>query len=369
MNNILLPAFSMRSLSSSSSSSFSSSRFREREENEEEDETRETNAMTEPILSIHDLKKYFPIGYRDLWRRDPLYVRAVDGVSLEIRAGETFGLVGESGSGKSTIAYMVAGMEAPTGGAIHFRGEDLFAVKGSRPRHLKKAIQIVFQDPGSSLNPRQTVQQILETPLRIHQPEREPMQELLRLLDLVDLPASYLYKYPHMLSGGEKQIIAIARALATDPALIILDEPTSALDVSVQGKIINLLMRLQQEFNLTYLFITHDLSLMRNIASRVAILYLGKVSEVAPGAEFFERPEHPYTQMLLSSIPVVSTAEEALKPERAEPQGEIPSPVNIPSGCSFHTRCRAKVDRCYQDDPAMIELSQNHVVRCHLFRQ
>lgn len=325
--------------------------------------------MTEPILTIRDLKKYFPIGYRDLWRRDPLFVRAVDGVSLEIHAGETFGLVGESGSGKSTIAYMVAGMESPTGGTIRFQGEDLFARQGERPKHLKQAIQIVFQDPGSSLNPRRTVQQILETPLRIHQPGKDTMHELLRLLDLVDLPPSYLYKYPHMLSGGEKQIVAIARALATDPALIILDEPTSALDVSVQGKIINLLIRLQQEFNLTYLFITHDLSLMRNIASRVAILYLGKVSEIAPGADFFEQPEHPYTQMLLSSIPVISQEEEALKPERAEPQGEIPSPVNLPSGCSFHTRCRAKIERCYQVDPEMVELNHNHVVRCHLFNQ
>ena len=325
--------------------------------------------MTEPILTIRDLQKYFHIGYRDLLRRDPLYVRAVDGVSLDIQPGETLGLVGESGSGKSTIAYMVAGMEQPTGGAITFRGESLFGQKGKRAQHLKKEIQIVFQDPGSSLNPRRTIQQILEVPLRIHQPEKDRMQELLRLLDLVDLPASYLHKSPHMLSGGEKQIVAIARALATNPSLIILDEPTSALDVSVQGKIINLLMRLQEEFNLTYLFITHDLSLMRNIATRVAILYLGKVCEVAPGAEFFERPEHPYTQMLLSSIPVISTEEEQLKPARAEPRGEIPSPVNIPKGCSFNTRCPATMEACFDIDPTMIPLSQDHVVRCHLFEK
>ncbi len=170
-----------------------------------------------------------------------------------------------------------------------------------------------------------------------------------------------------MHSGGEKQIVAIARALATDPSLIILDEPTSALDVSVQGKIINLLMRLQEEFQLTYLFITHDLSLMRNIASRVAIMYLGKISEIAPGAEFFQRPEHPYTQMLLSSIPVISAAEEHLKPVRAASTGEIPSPVNIPSGCSFNTRCHAHMDICFQDDPAMTVIEKAHLVRCHLF--
>ncbi|MEZ4658137.1 MAG: ATP-binding cassette domain-containing protein [Caldilineaceae bacterium] len=168
--------------------------------------------MPEPILTIRNLQKYFHVGHRDLWRRDPLYVRAVDGVSLDIQAGETFGLVGESGSGKSTIAYMVAGMERPTGGAMHFRGQDLFDAQGDRPLNLKKEIQIVFQDPGSSLNPRRTVQQILETPLRIHQPHKERMGELLRLLDLVDLPADYLHRYPHMLSGGEKQIVAIARA-------------------------------------------------------------------------------------------------------------------------------------------------------------
>ena len=277
------------------------------------------------------------------------------------------GLVGESGSGKSTIAYMVAGMISPTAGEIRFRGEDLFAQPGQRPIHLKKSIQIVFQDPGSSLNPRRTIQQILEMPLSLHQPEKERRRELLRLLDLVELPASYLYKYPHMLSGGEKQIVAIARALATDPALIILDEPTSALDVSVQGKIINLLLRLQKEFNLTYLFITHDLSLMRNIATRVAILYLGKISEIATGAEFFERPEHPYTQMLLSSIPVISEAEELLKPAKAEPRGEIPSPVNIPKGCGFNTRCRSSIERCFVDDPEITEINSGHLVRCHLF--
>ena len=323
--------------------------------------------MNEPILTIRDLQKYFHVGHRDLLRRDPLYVRAVDGVSLDIQAGETLGLVGESGSGKSTIAYIVAGMEKPTGGSIQFCGRDLFGQQGERPLDLKKEIQIVFQDPGSSLNPRRTIQQILELPLSIHQPEKDQMQELLRLLDLVDLPPSYLHKYPHMLSGGEKQIVAIARALATDPSLIILDEPTSALDVSVQGKIINLLMRLQKEFNLTYLFITHDLSLMRNIASRVAILYLGKVSEIASGAEFFEHPEHPYTQMLLSSIPVISTDEEQLKPEKAESTGEIPSPVDIPKGCSFNTRCRATMDQCFQVDPPMTALKDGHQVRCHLF--
>lgn len=325
--------------------------------------------MSESILSIRDLKKYFVVGHKGVVNREAVTVKAVDGVSFDLYAGETFGLVGESGSGKSTIAYIAAGMYSPTEGIIQFQDQDLFGEKGKRPLSLKKEIQIVFQDPGSSLNPRRTIAQNLALPLRIHKSGQDVMHETLRLLELVDLPPTYMYKYPNMLSGGEKQMVAIARALATDPSLIILDEPTSALDVSVQGKIINLLIRLQAELNLTYLFITHDLSLMRNIASRVAIMYLGKVSEVAKGEEFFQHPEHPYTQMLLSSIPVISEEEERLKPEKLVPTGEIPSPVDLPTGCSFHTRCPHKMDVCVQIDPHMQEIRERHLVRCHLFEK
>jgi peptide/nickel transport system ATP-binding protein len=269
------------------------------------------------------------------------------------------------------VAYMVVGMYTPSSGDIRFRGQDLFINGKKRPLSLRKEIQIVFQDPGSSLNPRQTIKQILELPLRIHQPDVNPLNEVVRLLQMVELPIEYLHKYPQMLGGGEKQMVAIARALATRPALIILDEPTSALDVSIQGKIINLLLRLQKEFNLTYLFITHDLSLMRNVASRVVIMYLGKICEVAEASEFFQNPQHPYTQMLLSSIPVVSDAEEAMKPKKVTPSGEIPSPVNIPPGCSFNTRCPRVMDICRQVDPVMIGFNKgkNHEVRCHLFGQ
>ncbi|MEM8858987.1 MAG: ABC transporter ATP-binding protein [Chloroflexota bacterium] len=323
--------------------------------------------MSESILQVNDLSKHFVVGHKDWRRQEPITVKAVDGVSFEIRRGETLGLVGESGSGKSTIAYLVAGMHDPTAGELTYRGKPLFDEKGNRPLALKKEIQIVFQDPGSSLNPRRTIEQILSVPIKIHHPEKDLLQEMLRLLDLVDLPSSYLHKYPHMLSGGEKQIVAIARALATEPELIILDEPTSALDVSVQGKVINLLMRLQKDLNLSYLFITHDLSLMRNIATRVAIMYLGKISEIAPGDTFFRNPEHPYTQMLLSSIPVISEAEEAMKPDKVISSGEIPSPVNIPVGCSFNTRCPLKVAPCMQTDPVMLPLEDEHFVRCHLF--
>lgn len=321
----------------------------------------------EPILAYHNLKKYFVVGYQDLMKREPITVKAVDGVSFEINEGEVFGLVGESGSGKSTVAYTTVGMYAPTAGTIELRGETLFR-NGERPTHIKKEIQIVFQDPGSSLNPRQNIKQILELPLKIHRPGvKNRLEAIAHLLEMVELPTDYMYRYPRVLSGGERQIISIARALAADPSFIILDEPTSALDVSIQGKVINLLVRLQQEFNLSYLFITHDLSLMRNVASRVAIMYLGKICEVAEAAEFFRNPRHPYTQMLLSSIPVISDEEEELKPERVISTGEIPSPVNIPSGCSFHSRCPYKMDICTQVDPEMVELDSRHTVRCHLY--
>lgn len=327
--------------------------------------------MSDNLLTLTNLKKYFVIGYKDNLNRQPISVKAVDGISCNIQVGETLGLVGESGSGKSTVAYMAVGMYSPTSGEMRFRGQDLFINGKNRPLSLRKEIQIVFQDPGSSLNPTQTIKQILELPLRIHQPGGNSLNDVVRLLDMVELPIEYIHKYPQMLGGGEKQMVAIARALATKPSLIILDEPTSALDVSIQGKIINLLLRLQKELNLTYLFITHDLSLMRNVASRVAIMYLGKICEVAEASEFFQNPQHPYTQMLLSSIPVISDAEEAMKPKKITPSGEIPSPVNVPIGCSFNTRCPRVMDICRQVDPVFVsfESNKNHEVRCHLFEQ
>jgi peptide/nickel transport system ATP-binding protein len=321
------------------------------------------------ILRVENLKKHFVVGYKGGLKREPITVKAVDGVSFNVRRGETFGLVGESGSGKSTIAYIVMGMYLPTSGTIYFEDRDLFAEK-KRPLDLKRQIQIVFQDPGSSLNPRQSIQQILELPLRIHQPGVNRLAEVVRLLDLVDLPPEYMHKYPRQLSGGERQIVAIARALASRPSVIVLDEPTSALDVSVQGKVINLLMRLQRELGLTYLFISHDLSVMRNFATQVTIMYLGRVAEVARTRQFFENPMHPYTQMLLSSIPVISEEEEALKPAKVVSTGEIPSPVNLPTGCSFHTRCPYVMDICKQTDPVMLGVGDDgHVARCHLYAQ
>ncbi len=321
--------------------------------------------MREPIVRIQNLKMYFNIGKKD---GKPIYVKAVDNVSFNLAEGEVVGLVGESGSGKSTIAYTIIGMYKPTEGNIFYQGQNLNMHSDKRPLQFKKEIQIVFQDPGSSLNPHQTVKQILELPLKVHgiggdaQARERRIKEL---LDMVELSAHYMYKTPLAMGGGERQMISIARALATDPRLIILDEPTSALDVSIQAKIINMLLKLQQEKKLTYLFITHDLSLMRNISTKVAILYLGKIAEIAPMDDFFSRPLHPYTKMLLSSIPVISPEEEALKPKKIYSTGEIPSPVNIPPGCSFHMRCNQTMDACAVDDPAMIKVNENHLVRCH----
>ena len=323
--------------------------------------------MKGPILEIQNLKTYFPLGKKNGKLR---FVKAVDDVSLNIAEGEILGLVGESGSGKSTIAYTAIGMYNPTAGDILYEGKSLYEKSKFRPLSIKKEMQIVFQDPGSALNPKQSIKEILELPLKVHKicPDAKALEKrIIELLDIVELPTHYMYKSPASIGGGERQMIAIARALATDPKFIILDEPTSALDVSIQAKIINMLLKLQKEKKLTYLFITHDLSLMRNIATRVAILYLGKIAEVAPTDRFFQSPLHPYTQMLLSSIPVVSEQEEKLKPAKMDSIGEIPSPVDIPPGCSFHMRCQYCKEQCRNMDPKMVEFEPDHFVRCHLY--
>lgn len=325
--------------------------------------------MDQDILEVRGLKKYFPVSRTGVFKSSTLFVKAVDGIDFTVREGETFGLVGESGSGKSTTAYTVIGMYGATAGRVLFKGSDISGDVVNRPLSLKKDLQMVFQDPGTSLNPQRTIGQIIELPLRVHGlvDRRDREERLVNLLEAVELPRDYLEKFPRMIGGGERQMVAIARALATSPSFVVLDEPTSALDVSVQAKIINMLMRLQRQFNLSYLFITHDLSLMRNMATRVAIMYLGKISEMAPTAEFFSSPRHPYTQMLLSSIPVVSREEEGLKPTKVRSHGEIPSPVNIPPGCGFHPRCPMASKHCAEVDPVMVDLMGDHFVRCHLY--
>ncbi len=317
------------------------------------------------ILDVKGLKKYFPIASG---KQRGKAVKAIDGIDFFIREGETLGLVGESGSGKSTTAYCVVGMYGTTAGQMNFKGQDISLIAQRRPLSIKKDIGMVFQDPGTTLNPQRSVKQILSLPLSVHGmvDRNDPAGQLLRLLEDVELPSEYLFKYPASLGGGERQMLAIARALATDPSMIVLDEPTSSLDVSVQAKIINMLLRLQARHNLAYLFITHDLSLMRNLATRVAIMYLGKIAEIAPTNAFFSAPRHPYTQMLLSAIPVVSDAEADLKPKKVVPKGEIPSPVDVPPGCSFNTRCPFATERCFAEDPAMKEIEPDHLVRCHL---
>lgn len=317
--------------------------------------------MASTILKADNLKKHFHTS-RGI-------VRAADGVSFAIHKRETLGLVGESGSGKSTVAYTIIGIYPATSGDLVFKDQDITMESNKRPKSLKQHIQIVFQDPGSSLNPRRSIRQIMELPLLVHNivPKNEREDKIVDLLRMVELPADYMYKHPLAIGGGERQMVAIARALATNPSFIILDEPTSALDVSVQAKIINLLMELQNELDLTYLFITHDLSLMRNMATRVAIMYLGKICEIASTREFFSNPLHPYTKMLLSSIPVVSVEEEKLKPEKIISTGEIPSPVNVPPGCGFHQRCPERMEICSRLDPLTVTPEPDHQVRCHLY--
>lgn len=319
--------------------------------------------MSEVILEVKDLKKYFPLA-------NGKTVKAVDGVSLKLYKGETLGLVGESGCGKSTIAYTVVGMYGATEGEILYKDVNLAEKGYKRTLAQKGEIQIVFQDPGSSLNSRRTIGKSMEVPMDIHdkKTKEEKVARTEELLEMVGLPKDYKDKMPRNIGGGERQLVSVARALATNPELIILDEPTSALDVSVQAKVINTLIELQKELEISYLFITHDLSLMRNVATRVAILYLGRLCELAPTKEFFQAPLHPYTQMLLSSIPVATEEEENMKPSQIISEGEIPSPVNAPKGCTFHTRCRECMEICKTEAPEMVEVAPDHFVCCHKFK-
>ena len=315
--------------------------------------------MSEPILKGEGLKKYFPL------RKG--VIKAVDDVSFEMEKGEVFGVVGESGSGKTTLGNMIMGIYPPTFGQITFKGKTLPSRAKERPIELRRDIQMVFQNPASSLNPRRSVRQALEVPLKVSGGGKSLRAKIDELLNIVDLPVEYADRYPEELGGGEKQLVAIARALATNPSLIVLDEPTSALDVSIQAKIINVLMRLKNRLELSFVFITHNLSLMRNVSDRVMIMYLGKVREVAPTEEFFRNPMHPYTRMLISSIPVVTEAEEAAKPQKTESVGEIAGALDLPAGCSFHPRCPFVMDVCKKVDPPLIEVAPGHWCDCHLY--
>lgn len=314
------------------------------------------------IIEVHDLRKEFKTKYGNLV--------AVDNVNFSIKKGEIFGLVGESGSGKSTIGSMITGSYAPTSGVITFNGSfDISVPSRKRSAKLKQEIQLVFQDPGGSLNPRKTIREILSVPVKLYSKEKlsnkDVEEKVHEAIEKVGLPESYLDKYPLAIGGGEKQLVCIGRALAANPEFIVLDEPTSALDVSIQAKITNKLIELQREHKLSYLFITHNLCLVRNVCNRLAVMYLGSICEYAETAEFFSNPCHPYTQMLLASIPVLSEEEEKLKPQKIKSVGEIPSPLNKPKGCPFNPRCNFKIDICEQKVPEMREIRPGHFVCCH----
>jgi len=322
----------------------------------------------EPLVVARGVRKYFPIT-RGLLQRQVGVVKAVESVDLEIPRGQTFALVGESGSGKTTLGRVLARLLEPTAGQIRIGGVDITRLDEGELRALRRQVQMVFQDPTSSLNPRRRVKDILEDPLIIHGygDARARQRRVRELLDLVELPAEFMYRYPSHLSGGQKQRVGIARALALEPQFIILDEPTSALDVSVQAKIVALLKRLQAQLGLTYLFITHDLSLVRNVADQVGVMYLGRLVEQGPVERIFRHPEHPYTRALLSCIPTVYDEELSLIPEKVPLTGEIPSPAQAPSGCPFHPRCPQAMDVCRHAMPDPVTLDGGVLVRCHLF--
>ncbi|MBL7543623.1 MAG: dipeptide ABC transporter ATP-binding protein [Bdellovibrionaceae bacterium] len=318
----------------------------------------------EIILKATQIKKYFPIK-RGLLLKTVGHVKAVDDVTLEIRKGETLGLVGESGCGKSTLGRTLIRLYEPTAGEIQFEGQDFLHVDGRGLRLLRKDIQMIFQDPYASLDPRMTIGQILRQPFDIHNvgTSQERTTRVKELLELVGLKAAHVNRYPHEFSGGQRQRICIARAIALNPKLIICDEPVSALDVSIQAQILNLLKDLQEKLGLTYLFISHDLSVIEYFCDRVAVMYLGKIVEIGTRDEMFNQPKHPYTQALLSAIPRVGEGKKEMKKSLS---GEVPSPINPPSGCSFHPRCPHAMDVCSQTLPAL-QGAGSQQVACFLY--
>ena len=330
-------------------------------------------ALGEVILEVTDLKKHFPMRSSGIIHRPADPVKAVDGISFSVRKGETLGLVGESGCGKSTAGRTVLQLLPPTSGTIRYKGKDVTNAQGKELRQLRKEMQMVFQDPYGSLNPRQTVGTIIAAPFNIQgiKPEGGIKAEVQRLMERVGLNPEHYNRFPHEFSGGQRQRIGIARAVALRPKVIVCDEPVSALDVSIQAQVVNLLEDLQDEFELTYVFVAHDLAVIRHISDRVAVMYLGKIMEMAPRDELYENPLHPYTQALMSAVPIPDPRREN-KRERILLKGDLPSPINPPSGCVFHTRCpryreelsESERTRCTTEVPA-IQGENDHLVACH----
>jgi oligopeptide/dipeptide ABC transporter ATP-binding protein len=317
------------------------------------------------LVEVKNLTKFFPV-HSHFFSRAKTFVQAVGGVNLSIRRGETMGLVGESGCGKSTLGRLILRLEEPTEGQIFFENEDILRYDMERLRHLRRQMQIIFQDPYSSLNPRKTVGSIIVEPLIIHKigTRKEREERVLKLMEVVGLRPEHINRYPHEFSGGQRQRIGIARALALNPKLIIADEPVSALDVSIQAQVLNLLVDLQEEFHLTYLFIAHDLSVVEHISDRVAVMHLGRVAELALSEDLYRSPKHPYTQALLSANPLPDPTVER---KRILLQGEVPSPIHPPPGCNFHTRCPYRFEPCNKEVPQFREIGPNHGVACYLY--
>jgi oligopeptide transport system ATP-binding protein len=322
--------------------------------------------MSEIILKATKVSKFFPIK-KGLFLKHVGDVRAVDSVDLEVRKGETVGLVGESGCGKSTLGRTLIRLYDPTSGQIEFKGQDFLKVRGEKLRRMRKDMQMIFQDPYASLDPRMTVGQILAQPFSIHNilTPKERLERVQQLLETVGLKAAHVNRYPHEFSGGQRQRISIARSIALNPSLIIADEPVSALDVSIQAQILNLMKDLQQQLKLTYIFISHDLSVIEHLCDRIAVMYLGKIVEFAPREELFSNPKHPYTQALISAIPRVGEGKKQMKKSLS---GEVPSPINPPSGCHFHPRCQFKMERCSTEAPGLKNVGSNqHEASCWLY--
>ena len=322
-----------------------------------------------PLMQVRDLRAYFPLSEGVIFQRVLGEVKAVDGVSLDLMAGETLGLVGESGSGKTTTGRCILQLMKPTHGEVIFDGKDMSTLKPEEIRPLRKRLQMIFQDPYGSLNPRMTAGALVEEPLIVHQlgTEVERRSEVQESFERVGLDPRMADRFPHEFSGGQRQRIGIARAIIGRPDLIVCDEPVSALDVSIQAQIVNLLQELQQELNLTYLFIAHDLSVVRHISDRVAVMYLGKIVETASKSDLYTAPLHPYTKALFSAVPIPDPAVES-KREHIVLAGDVPSPANPPSGCSFHPRCPMAMDICKNAAPPLTDSGPGHKVACHLYR-